>query len=125
MSGSASPAERMAAAQNTVCSSLKSTCLRPGFAASRSRIVPNIVNARAVPVQREDLADAVHPEGRELGRPKRAHARAAVHVDAPRQRPEDLFVPDRGHALEIAVDDAYGLRAPEGDAVEVALGHGR
>src|SRR5439155_9153979 len=70
----------------------------------------------------EDGSHALHPEGRQLGRPQGAQAGAAEHVDAVAHRPQDLLVPDRGGALEEAVDDPDQLRPVPRGAVDVALG---
>lgn len=69
----------------------------------------------------EDLTHPHHPESLELARAQRAHAGAAEHVDALGHGPQDLLVPHRGHALEVAVDDADRPRTRQAGAVHVAL----
>ncbi len=73
----------------------------------------------------EDPAHALHAEVVQLGGAQRAHAGAAEHVDALCHGPQDLLVPDRQHAVEVAVDDADRTRALLCRAIEVALAHRR
>ena len=84
-----------------------------------------VVFEDAVTILREDVADAFHAEHGELRGPQRAHARAAVDVDALRQGPEDLLVPDGRHAVEVAVDDPDRPRFQARHAVDVPLRDGR
>ena len=83
-----------------------------------------VVLELAVAIRLEDAADAAHAERMQLGGAQRAHAGAAEHVDALGHRPQDLLVPDREHALEVAVDDADRARPLLRHAIDVALGDG-
>ena len=84
-----------------------------------------VVLELAVAIRLEDAADAAHAERMQLGGAQRAHAGAAEHVDALGHRPQDLLVPDREHALEVAVDDADRARPLLRHAIDVALGDRR
>ena len=46
-------------------------------------------------------------------------------MDAARQGPQDFLVPDRRHALEIAVDQPDGTCPGLGGAIDIALGDRR
>jgi len=70
----------------------------------------------------EDRADALHPEGLELGGAEGAHAGRAEYMDPLAHRPEDLLVPDGRHPLEISVDEPDDRRAAARRAVDVAFG---
>ena len=59
-----------------------------------------------------DPAGAMHPEAIELGRAQRPQAGGAEHMDTMFHHPHDFLVPHGGHAVEVAVDDADGTRAP-------------
>src|SRR6266567_2546063 len=68
---------------------------------------------------------AAHPEHLKLDCPKCAHVGATENMDAPFHDPHDLFVPDGGHVLEIAIDNADGMRPRSPQPVNVPLGHRR
>src|SRR5215204_2932347 len=58
----------------------------------------------SVPVRLVDAADTDHSETVELRGAERPYTRGAIHANAACKGPEDLFVEDRRHILEIAVD---------------------
>jgi hypothetical protein len=84
-----------------------------------------VVLKLAVAIRLEDATGAAHAERMQLGGAQRAHAGAAEDVDALGHRPQDLLVPDREHALEIAVDDADRPRPRLRHAIDIPLGDGR
>jgi hypothetical protein len=81
-----------------------------------------VVFEDAVAVGLEDGTNPNHAERLELRGTKRAHAGAAEDVNALAQRPENLLVPHRGDALEVAVDEADRQGPRQRCAVDVALG---
>ena len=84
-----------------------------------------VVGVDPVAVGFEDRADADHAERVELRGTERAHAGRSEHGDTVFERQEDLLVPDRGDALEQAVDDGDGARPSAADAKDVTASHRR
>src|SRR5581483_10714301 len=68
---------------------------------------------------------APHAELMQFRRPQRTHAGAAEDVDALRERPQDLLVPDRWRSGKVAVDDTDRARLLPSGAIDVALRRGR
>jgi hypothetical protein len=75
----------------------------------------------AAPEALVDLAHAHHAEVGELGGAQSPHARGAVDVNPLAHRPQDLLVPDRGHALEEAVDEPHHFGAARAGPQDVTL----
>ncbi len=80
-----------------------------------------VVLQGAVAERLENTPDAAHTEAVQLRRPQRAHAGTAEDVNALRQRPQYLLVPDRGRPGEKAIDDADRARPSPRNAIDVAL----
>src|SRR5262249_36541382 len=75
-------------------------------AVSRRHFV--VVFDLTVPVGVKDFANADHPETLKFDGAKGSHAGAAKNTDTTTHGPQNFFVPKRGDALLISVDDADG-----------------